>query len=456
MPGVTYDVPLILPGLRKEESVFQMVNALEYLQQVSNDVFSKIEKRVAENREQIAAIDRRANLALAKIEKIRGSRKAIRVFSSAKYPAPDKLEMYTSLHTCDGLDDNPLPSVDQNYHVASKFPKADHNSLKEKLQFYNVQLNTSKRKTDRADQGLGGLPKDITSISSLLLFNTTENPYKKYVILDPLEGAVTKTRKGLDEEDEDLAAAPVTITNREEMDLLGLTNYFYVPNLGDVPELDVPVHLPDLPGIADDLAWSADLGPSIAPSVPGSNVPELPEVIPEEPAPAAQPNTESSSSSLYTPPPPPPPDPGVPPPPPPPPPPQPMEVESPGPTAPGPAPTEVAQPESNGDGGGGRADLMAAIRNAGGAGKAKLKKAKERKQKKRAEKEQPASGGGDLMTDLFAKLQMRRKGISGSRGDRGGDETGGGSAMDKISSMIPPPSNMSGSSLANDSGEWDA
>jgi WAS family protein 1 len=256
MPGVNkYDVPLILPGLRKEESIFQMVNALEYLQQVSSDVFSKIEKRVAENRDRIAAIDKRANVAMAKIEKIRGSRKAIRVFSSAKYPAPEKLEQYTSLHTCDGLDQNALPGVDQNYHVGSKFPQANHDSLKEKLQFYNVQLNKSQRRTDRDDQGLGGLPKDISSISALLLFNTTENPYKKYVVLDPLAGAITKTRKGLDEEDDNLAAAPVTITNREEMDLLGLTNYFYVPNLGDVPELDVPVHLPDLPGIADDLAW---------------------------------------------------------------------------------------------------------------------------------------------------------------------------------------------------------
>ena len=256
MPGVnTYDVPLILPGLRKEESIFQMVNALEHLQQVSKDVFSKIEKRVAANHEQIMSIDKRANVAMAKIEKIRGSRKAIRVFSSAKYPAPEKIEQYTSLHTCDGLEQNPLPEIDQNYHVVSKFPKADHHTLKDKLQFYNVQLNPAKRKADRANQGLGGLPKDISSISSLLLFNTTENPYKKYVILDPLEGAVTKTRKGLEEEDADMAAAPVTITNREEMELLGLTNYFYVPNLGDVPELDVPVHLPDLPGIADDLAW---------------------------------------------------------------------------------------------------------------------------------------------------------------------------------------------------------
>lgn len=250
-------MPLILPGLRKEESIIQIVNVLEYLQQVSNDVFAKIDKQVAENRKKIAAIDRRANVAMAKIDKIRGSRKAIRVFSSAKYPAPDKLQEYNLLHVCDGLEPNAskISGANQDYHVTSTFGKTDHNSIKEKLQFFNVQLNVNQKKTDKSDQGLGGLPKDVSSISSLLLFNTTENPYKKYVILDPLEGAITKTRKGLDEETDDLAAAPVTITNREEMELLGLTNYFYTPNLGDVPELDVPVHLPDLPGIADDLAW---------------------------------------------------------------------------------------------------------------------------------------------------------------------------------------------------------
>ncbi len=54
-------------------------------------------------------------------------------------------------------------------------------------------------------------------------------------------------------------------------------NYFYVPDLGQVPELDVPSYLPDLPGIADDLMYSADLGPGFAPSVPASNsIPELP------------------------------------------------------------------------------------------------------------------------------------------------------------------------------------
>lgn len=48
-----------------------------------------------------------------------------------------------------------------------------------------------------------------------------------------------------------------------------------MPDLGQVPEIDVPSYLPDLPGIADDLTYSADLGPGIAPSAPGA-IPELP------------------------------------------------------------------------------------------------------------------------------------------------------------------------------------
>lgn len=49
-----------------------------------------------------------------------------------------------------------------------------------------------------------------------------------------------------------------------------------MPDLGQVPEIDVPSYLPDLPGIAADLMYSADLGPGIAPSAPSTAIPELP------------------------------------------------------------------------------------------------------------------------------------------------------------------------------------
>ena len=111
----------------------------------------------------------------------------------------------------------------------------------------------------------------------------------------------------------------------------------------------------------------------------------------------------------------------------------------------------------------GRASLMESIRKAGGKSSAKLRSVKERKLKKKAQKEQPAvgaGGGGDLMGDLFAKLSMRRKGISGSKGESGGSSeasVGGGSAMDKISAMIPAPpkTERSESTLSGASDDWE-
>lgn len=40
----------------------------------------------------------------------------------------------------------------------------------------------------------------------------------------------------------------MSISNREEMERHAAENYLYIPDLGDVPEIDVPMDLPDLPG----------------------------------------------------------------------------------------------------------------------------------------------------------------------------------------------------------------
>src|SRR5690606_35656374 len=41
-------------------------------------------------------------------------------------------------------------------------------------------------------EGLGRLPSSLSSVSSLLLFNSTENPYKKYVSIDTLEKKIVE------------------------------------------------------------------------------------------------------------------------------------------------------------------------------------------------------------------------------------------------------------------------
>ncbi|XP_035677447.1 LOW QUALITY PROTEIN: WASH complex subunit 1-like [Branchiostoma floridae] len=477
-----YNIPVVQPDLRREETIRQIVDALDYLDKVANDVFDRISSRVADNRTRLQAVNTRISTAQAKINAIQGSRKATKVFSSAKYPASDELQEYTSLFTGQAKLLEPRRT---SYHLQTKHPAVDDRVLKEKLQYYNVHLNIKKqdKTVDATKEGLGRLPRNISSVSSLLLFNTAENPYKKYVTLDPL-GVVTKTRKDIEEEEEGLADAPSTITNREQLERIQAENYFYIPNMGEVPEIDVPNLLPDLPGVADDLAYSADLGPGIAPSVP-SVIPDLPSIVPDEitpSGPAGAPPGPPPPTDAAPPPPPPPPA-GAPPPlpppppgqgdplPPPPPPPPPAPDDAGGPPAPPPPagapppPPKEAPAAVTSDA---RSDLMAAIRSAGGSGKVKLKSAKEQKTMRKKQKDEskaaPVSSGGDLMSDLASKLSMRRKGISGTK-QAGGDEdkrggaaappSGGGSAMDRISAMIPAPPSGGDDTGGNDDDDWD-
>lgn len=47
--------------------------------------------------------------------------------------------------------------------------------LQEKLKYFPVCVSTKIHQEDDAEEGLGSLPRNISSLSSLLLFNTTEN-----------------------------------------------------------------------------------------------------------------------------------------------------------------------------------------------------------------------------------------------------------------------------------------
>lgn len=63
-------------------------------------------------------------------------------------------------------------------------------------------------------EGLGRLPTELESISSLLLFNTQENPYKKYVSLDNLAG---KEVEAPAKDKASLADAPTTLGEGDQL-----------------------------------------------------------------------------------------------------------------------------------------------------------------------------------------------------------------------------------------------
>ena len=175
MSNQSYNIPGVPPDLRREETVQQIADSLEYLDKVASEVFLRVTKRVADNRARLQKVNDRVSLAQARVDKIKGSNKATKVFASAKYPAQDAMEEYQMLFPLDGV--NGMMEVKRpHYKVNTKHKVVDDKTLRDKLQFYNVHLNTDKkRKEGHQDDGLGGLPKALPSVSSLLLFNTSEN-----------------------------------------------------------------------------------------------------------------------------------------------------------------------------------------------------------------------------------------------------------------------------------------
>ncbi|XP_067935816.1 WASH complex subunit 1-like [Watersipora subatra] len=435
MQNSPYRVQLLASDLQHEELIHQVAESLDQLKCVIDDVFSNVEKKLATNKSRLARIDERARLVRLKVDKLKGRKKATQVFSSAKYPGADMSHVYETMFSEKGAS---LPKKRVHYKMKDRqhFPPTDEN-INDKHKFYSVKVATQKP-LDLSSEGLGRLPSNIDSINSLLLFNTTENPYNKYVMLDP-RGVVTKIRDSVTDEAFGPADAPTTIALGEEAISQKQETYIYRPDLGEVPLISVPDSLPDLLDVADDLIYGAETGPSIAPSVfSQADLPELPAVVEEnthQPLPGSAPPPPPPSNIAPPPPPPPaaappppanvpPPPTGVPPPPPGPPPPPaaapPTPMENP-PSMPAastdavPAPP-ISAPEPKADdaegGGGGRGDLLDAIRNAGG--KAKLKKASERKVEKKKEKVASGGGGMDLMSDLASKIALRRRGIAGS------------------------------------------
>lgn len=292
MSSQVYNVPVVLPALRKEESYRQLVDALEYLDAVSTDIFNRISCRVAESRDQLTGINNRVNVAQAKIDKLRkSSSKATRVFSPPKYPAPKLITETTTVYQ----EVNPLLQKVRKTRVdiGSRLEDVTREVMVAKR---NPFLLESKKKKTTLDlqfssddpeqgEGLGSLPRHLPSVSTLLLFNTSENPYKKYVVLDPLSGAKVKTRDNLVEE-EGPAEAPVTITQGEQLLSGPQDSVMYVPVMPELPALEVPDLLPSLPFVAADMFYTADTEKSIAPSLANVAVPELPDLA-DPSAPAA-------------------------------------------------------------------------------------------------------------------------------------------------------------------------
>ena len=470
-----YEVPLVQNDLRSEETIVHVLGALTQLSKVSSDIFSKIDVKCNEFQQKIFDVNKRVDSANAKIDALKEAKKATVVFSSAKYPGSEKHRDYESIFA--GVDQK-QEYAHPRHNITERPQEFNVKNLQGKLQFFTVK---EKPKDTSIPKGLGSIPSYLSSASSLTVYNTAESPYNDIVKADPLEAKLKMKKQNFEESDRDKNNTNEIDFNKGLMNHEENDNLFYNPDMGDLPDFDLPDDL-ELPNIAQDMQYSLDIGPGIAPTMNLQDLPEILEDLPDlgggknleendqdtttqsQSVPPPPPPSSNSAPPVSTNPPPPPPPANIPPPPPsapaaPPPPPPPANIPPPPPVSDQTdekseeAPKATPPPDSDARGG-----LLDAIRKAGGASGAGLKSIKERKAEERKKRDEaqaaaPSSSGGDLMGDLMSKLTMRRKGISGAKAVQEEEPAG---AMDKISMMIPPPPQAGG---GNDSGsdeeDWD-
>lgn len=471
-----YSVPVIPPDLRHEETIIQAANALNCLQSTITNIFDRIDKRISKNNDKINELSSRVTSASQKIQSLSGTKKAIKIFSPAKFPSSHVLKNI-ELTFNDAEEIDSTPNILKNHEITSRIDTGPVN-IQDKLLFFHFRSakNKSTAVEVSGQRGLGEIPSNSKSINSLLLFGTAENVYGARKGSDEMSRVQRNRNKGAKKTDVGtgrgliIEPAPLSLSNRQKGAEKRQQGLFYTPKLNEAPTIDLPADLPDLPGIAGDIQFDYIETHQIAPSLFFENFVDMPKVPQAEahesiiiksdlpPLVLSTPDTPKPVTSSVSPvPPPPPPPPSLPdissiaPPPPPPAPPMENTATQSKPTSLPPIPAPEVDVRSN---------LMDAIRKAGGARGGRLRAAADVARQTSSEQldsipDKPKTvTGGDLMADLHNKLLMRRKGISGAKdGQTNSPESGG--VMSRLSSLIPPPPirNQNSSSDEDDAGD---
>ena len=297
-PFQPFEVPLVHSS-ESIETLNQIQDVILYLRLSIGASFKAIKDRIAFEKSRLDAITARAQKADTKIKAMGQVSRALTVFSSAKYPgATDKPKISSP------LINSPYTKIDRptyKYPIGYTGPLA---TIRQGIDYTRCNLMFEGRmlpkmpstdKTTFQNEGLGRLPYRLKSVCNLLLFNSSENPYKSFYSLDNLEGFNRKEKhRETENKGNELFAAPASVNDREGIDIYGEQSFVFRPS-APTSILDAPTVLPGLDKVAVDQMLTTEL-PSIAPSAFPNAQKNLPIVQPLEP-----PQT-TTTTMLFTPP----------------------------------------------------------------------------------------------------------------------------------------------------------
>jgi WAS family protein 1 len=233
-----YEASYVHGDLSQPETLKDLFHALDHLSGTIDDIFSRIETRISEERKRVDSVNTRIAACKSKVDKVRGSRKATTVFSTAKFPAPTALPVYPTLFS--HISARPSSQRETEDDLEYTMPPTSEScigdtDLEQELMAITYRLNSHNTEMERVeftmeDEGLGQLPPSVTSVGSLLLFNSDINPYKDYRALDNLVS--TGKEKAVEEEAaKGLVSAPSSLIDGEALPDIQALDLMFKPKV---------------------------------------------------------------------------------------------------------------------------------------------------------------------------------------------------------------------------------
>ena len=269
-------VPILPSDLYSYESYDRLIEALAYLEKTFNDTMDSVSESVKSSRERVDNLSERIKKAKSKVDGVEGSNRALSINSAPEFPKiplkDDELlpvqQYMPKYHPKVHETQNPgLPPYGSVYDIRTL------NAMYQSVQIPTPSLLDQDQPHDEI--GLGEMPQ-LSNLTSLILFNSTENPYK-------VDLTQIKTKKASeafsDQRSDSLPEAPISLLEdkglmyqEKELDFKSTDQ--------DGPQMEMPQQL-NIPGIAN-LNWEEDLdsedfstGLSIAPSKYQGALPSL-------------------------------------------------------------------------------------------------------------------------------------------------------------------------------------
>jgi len=256
-------------------SLLQVFESLESLEKIMDNVFTRINQRISTEKNQLSNLSNRVNSAVRKISNLSyNSNHSIVAFSPEKMPP-------VNVHDSKPLFDIAPTSIPKKHKVSIDTTMLSSNApipaptieAEVKSSFYETRLSKINSRV-----GLGK-PRGITSVSSLLVFNTNKNAYQAAENVENLDDLFGRVNGNMVEvaKKSDLPPAPV--------DLLGNVerppgfNDEYEPIQQNAVRFSLPDNLPTLNNLALDVYYikntiSSGIYPSKAPPLP-----PIPEIV---------------------------------------------------------------------------------------------------------------------------------------------------------------------------------